>query len=354
MSEKRRKILNLLEEGHITAEEADELLEALNYEEEYKTKEKSTEHNDDNPFTQGLKSVTDGIANFIDETVNMVKEGPFEFSFKHSNVKRTYHFNGDAVQSLKLNNKNGTVEFLRSNDDNIRIEVRGKVFKETDIKRAEALYDEAIETSISDNTLSIEQLRKDVTANFTVYLPKKKYDQVTVETFNGTIKVYTMFCNSSHISTVNGSVTLLDYRAETLSVSTRHGSIKLDDVAIRKAKLKTTTGSVHYDGTVEQINIDVTTGSVRTYVRNYDAKQADLSVSTGSLQLYVPKRMHINGTANTKISSVKVDLVDTSVEPLDDHGSSKSIQFYNVEEGDSYFDVDLSTKTGSVRVNNIS
>ncbi|GAA0472502.1 DUF4097 family beta strand repeat-containing protein [Alkalibacillus silvisoli] len=354
MNERRKKILNLLEEGHITAEEADELLEALEQNDETESKTSDQDSSFTQSFKKDLKNVTNGIANFIDETVNMVKEGPFEFSFKHASVKRSFDFNGEWIKDIELNNKNGTVEFLMASDDQLKVEVRGKVFKESEQERAEALYDEALNVATEEGKLLIKQERKDMTANFTIYLPKKMYENVSVKTFNGTVKMYNLACQSSQISTVNGTITLLGYKANTLSASTRHGSIKLDDVSISKVKLKTATGSVHYDGTVEQINIEVTTGSVRSYVRNYDAKSADLSVATGSVQLYVPKGIGINGTAGTSVSSVKVELVDTSVEQLEEQTMKRSTQFYKVEAGKPCFDVDLSTKTGSIRVNNIS
>ncbi|WP_188206684.1 DUF4097 family beta strand repeat-containing protein [Alkalibacillus aidingensis] len=362
MSEKRRKILNLLEEGHITAEEADEWLEALD-QAEAKESQTNTEKTSEKQESSGdfsktlkrdLKNFTEGIFNFIDDTFQRVKDGPFEFSFNHSVVKRTYDYSKDHVKHLNIDLANGTLEFIPTEEENVEIYVKAKVFKETDQDRADRIFDQSFSISNENDMLKIEQDRKDISIDLKVHLPKQQYENVFIKTINGSIKAHGIIWTSARISTVNGSVKMFDFTGETLYVDTKHGSVRMDETKLSKVKLDTVTGSVFYDGEVDQINTNVTTGSVRVYVHNDDARHADLNVATGSIQLYVPKDMYINGTASTTVSSVDIDLPRAKVKRLDEQMMKKVTQFIYAEEGEEYFDVDLSTKTGSIRVYNIS
>ena len=79
-----------------------------------------------------------------------------------------------------------------------------------------------------------------------------------------------------------------EYTGDALYVETKHGSIKLDDVQFTKGKLTATTGSVYVDGSMEDLDIYVVTGSVRNYLRNKQAKSLYVATMTGSIQIYLP------------------------------------------------------------------
>ncbi|WP_027965403.1 DUF4097 family beta strand repeat-containing protein [Halalkalibacillus halophilus] len=360
MSEERMKILSLLEEGHITAEEADKLLHALdqqhtksdsstestnkNYETEQDSQDSSTS------FTKELKNFTEGVFHFIDDTFQRVKEGPFEFNFSHMHVKRTFTYDGRNVENLNIDVANSMITFLPTTEQEIKVQCKGKVYKESDQQRAEEVFDESVRVSVNENTLQIEQDRKQVSVQLTIYLPKKVYENAYIKTINGSIQTNDLHMNQARVATVNGSVTISGYEGDALYVDTKHGSVRLEDAVIGKSKVDTSTGSIFFDGSVEQLNMNVTTGSIRTYIRNADARHADLHATTGSIQLYVPNQTPINGTANTTVSNVKVDLPFATVTQLDDQFMKKLVQFHYKEEGKETFDVDLSTKTGSIRI----
>ncbi|MGM8215229.1 DUF4097 family beta strand repeat-containing protein [Bacillaceae bacterium W0354] len=355
MNEKKRRILQMLEEGHITAEEAESLLETL--EDQQGRNNNSEEKNQDEPkrtFQDSLKSFTEGIFHIIDDTVQKVKEGPFEFNFSHVNVKRNFDFSSDFVKYLNFDLQNGSVEILPSDDSFIHVEIKAKVFKETDQQIAEEIFDKYINVEVDDETLHFEQNKKHISLSTIVYLPRKDYKQAYIKTMNGSFTIRSSSINIARISSINGSIKLSDYEGEALYAETKHGSIRLDDIDVSKIKAETTTGSLYVDGKLEYLDGSVVTGSVRTYIKNVNAKRADLKTTTGSIQLSFPKELQVNGNANTNFGSIDINSPNMTINQLENQTIRKHFEFYNSKGESNYFDVDLSTKTGSIRVNTMS
>ncbi|WP_194840792.1 DUF4097 family beta strand repeat-containing protein [Filobacillus milosensis] len=362
MSEERNKILKLLEEGHLTADEAEKLLDALDNKNEAnqdskkdnRQSESSEKNSFQNTVKKDFKSFTDGLMNFIDDTIQRVKEGPFEFSFNHVSVKRKYEFSSEEVNHLNFDLTNSSVEFLPAEGETVTIQCNGKVYKEDDQETAEKIFDSSLSVGITNDKLHIDQEQKNVSAELVIHMPKKVYEQAYIKTVNGSVKSRSVQLNVARITTVNGSVRLGDYEGDMLYVEAKHGSIKLDDVKVSKAKLETTTGSIYYDGKVDYLDADVTTGSVRAYLYNTDAQRVDLKTATGSTQLYLPKDIKVKGNANTSVGSIDVNLPEVVVNKMDQHMVKKMVHFYNVAENESGLDVDIETKTGSIRIYSLS
>ncbi|RPF54381.1 DUF4097 family beta strand repeat-containing protein [Aquisalibacillus elongatus] len=357
MSEERQKILRLLEEGHITSEEAEKLLNALEKgkAEQEKSKESSNEHQDAfQEFKEDLKSFTSGILNFVDDTIQRVKDGPFEFTFSHVQVKRKFEFHADEINQLNVDLTNSRIEFLPSNDSTIVVQCIGKVHKEDDQERAEEKFDDVLSVGVTNETLHIDQKSGNVSIEHIIYLPEKEFEQAYIKTINGSIKGRSVNLKFARVSTVNGSIRLSDYQGDAIFIESKHGSLRLDEANLSKVKLETKTGSIYYDGQVDYLDVDVTTGSLRTYLHNSTVQRVDLSSTTGSSQLYLPKGLKVKGTASTGVGSIDVNIPEVVVSKMDDHSVKKLVQFYNATDDENYADVDIETKTGSIKVNTLN
>ncbi|MGP4073340.1 DUF4097 family beta strand repeat-containing protein [Piscibacillus sp. B03] len=358
MSEERNKILKLLEEGHLTSEEAEKLLDALEKGQKPKQSESQSSYDDEQDsfkeFKNEFKSFKDGFLSFIDDTIQRIKEGPFEFTFNHVNVKRRFNFSSEGLTQLDLDLVNGSVEFIPTDNSELLIEVNGKVFKENDQSKAEKIFDDSLSAGVTNDTLHIKQDEKNVSAELIIHLPKKAYEQAYVKTINGSVKARELNVNLARVSSINGSIRLDDYQGDSVYVETRHGSIRLNQAKLSQAKLETTTGSIYYDGDVEYLDADVTTGSLRSFLRNSNVKKANLKTTTGSCQLYLPNDIKVKGFANTSVGSVDVNLPNVVVQKVDDQIVKKTVKFYNTTENDPYLDVDVEAKTGSIKINSFS
>src|SRR5690625_1828823 len=149
MDKKRKRILNLLEEGHITAEEADRLLEDL--------EEDRSKHDDyfGTRFKDEVRSFSEGVKHLIDDTVQRFKEGPFEFNFSHSLVRRSFTFQTSDVKNLNVDLTHTTLKFLPAESDEISVNCKAKVFKEEDSEKAEEFFNQEFHIELINDTLNI-------------------------------------------------------------------------------------------------------------------------------------------------------------------------------------------------------
>nr|WP_289037009.1 DUF4097 family beta strand repeat-containing protein [uncultured Allobacillus sp.] len=354
MSQKRKRILKLLEEGQITSDEADRLLADSEEEEaEKKRKNNAGEGYTQERFKQDVRSFTEGVKNFLDDTFQRIKDGPFEFNFQQMDIHRKYTFPVSEVNHLDFDLFNTTLEFLPIGSSEIVIDCKAKVYKENDQQKAEEYFERHANIGLVEDTLRFETNNKNIQTKLVIYLPKKKYDKVSFKAMNGSMKFLSTHFEQASISTVNGNVTMDQYTGGALYVETKHGSIKLDDAEFNKAKLAATTGSVYVDGSMEDLDIYVVTGSVRNYIRNQQAKSLAVEAMTGSIQVYMPGDVPMIGSANTSIGNVDIQLKDVLKTNMDEHLMKKQVQFHNTDGEGEYFDIDLSTKTGSIKVNPI-
>lgn len=354
MNEKRKRILKMLEEGHITAEEADSLLETLD-DQQGKSEFTKTENNEEQKksIQDSIKSFTEGIFNIIDETVQKVKEGTFTFGSSHIDVERNFTFLGNDVRFLNCDLSNASVKILPSDDDFIRIEMNGKVYKETDQKIAEKLFDKYVSVHFTNDSLNIEQDRKTISINMTIYLPRKSYEQAYLKTVNGSFTIKSSYIKVARISSINGSIKLSDYKGDALYTETKHGSLRLDQIEVSKIKAETVTGSLYVDGMLEHLDGDVVTGSIKVFIRNKDAEQADLKTTTGSIKLSIPNEMLVKGEASSNFGGIDIQIPRMTISQLENQAFKRYYEFQNFNNSDDYFEVDLSTKTGSINISTL-
>lgn len=354
MSEKRKRILRLLEEGQITSDEADRLLDDVDETEAEKGRQKNnSEGYTQERFKQDVRSFTEGVKNLLNDTFQRVKDGPFEFNFQQMDIHRKYTFPVSQVNHLDFDLFNTTLEFLPIGSSEIVIDCKAKVYKENDQLKAEEYFDRYTEVGLTGDTLRFETEDNNIQTKLVIYLPKKKYEKASFKAFNGSMKFLSTHFEQASISTTNGSITMDEYTGDASYVETKHGSIKLDDVQFTKGKLTATTGSVYVDGSMEDLDIYVVTGSVRNYLRNKQAKSLYVETMTGSIQIYLPEDIPMIGSANTSIGNIDVQLKDVMKMNMDEQLMKKQAQFYNTDQEKEYLDIDLSTKTGNIKVNPI-
>ncbi|MET3682955.1 DUF4097 and DUF4098 domain-containing protein YvlB [Alkalibacillus flavidus] len=349
MSQSRRRILELLEEGHITAEEADMMLNELgqdfNNTSEQASEDDSQTDKRESKFTQrfkrDFKQMAEGVSQFVGDTVQR---------FNPKDVKRLFHFDDHNVKQIAVDWQNGPITVKPSDDHVIKVQVEGKVFNQSDGNEAETLFDQSTVVTIEGDQLVLRQKRKDMFVNATIYVPDHTYDDIDIQTVSGSVKLMDLTSHTSSLQTVNGSVKVLGHEADSAQVETRHGSIKCDDVAFDYVKLETTVGSVHFDGEADEIDTNVVTGTAKILQDRDDASRMDINVTTGAIMLHVPDDMRVNGKAYTSLNSVDVDMDDVTIQELGDQKVKRQMQFFHGESDEPRCDIRLAAKTGNIKV----
>lgn len=119
----------------------------------------------------------------------------------------------------------------------------------------------------------------------TVYLPKTEYGNFDIQTTTGSITVNKEFTlEQANIETTTGSVNFYADVNSDVSLKSTTGSVNINDAKIGNTVAKTTTGSINFKNCeVGTLKADVTTGSF--LFENSTATSIDTNGDTGSIKL---------------------------------------------------------------------
>ncbi|HHW57711.1 MAG TPA: DUF4097 family beta strand repeat protein [Clostridia bacterium] len=358
MNEERELILKMLEEGKITAEEAAQLLEAIEgeefyYEEEYyeeesklenegkkqkeetfskikklqelpsKIQEKVTEAASSIGEISKLEELPHTIEKEINEAVSTIKEKEKDISTFERTIDRLLD-NFLGISLGKTVEKEFKCEGIEDNTT-VKIEGKnGKIYIETwgkDYASIIARYvvsrngEEEIILNCQKGLLEIKRTPKIKALSVKVYLPKVKYKDINLSTTNGKISIQGLEGDALYTHTTNGTIYLENVRfpqienyttnarieiekalCEKLVSRTTNGTIAVEDISFNKAQLSTINGKV----IVESFRVNSSNSSLKasTTNGNIEMKLAEKKIGV-SFDLKT-----INGTCHVELPNL--------------------------------------------------
>jgi len=205
MKEERLKILEMLEQGKINADEAGQLLEQF--------KSQSNEGS----FFDWIKS---GIA-----AIN---------GYRHQ-VEFESNPAGNGIKAINMYGKNANVSAKVYGGSTLKIKC--EYVSKTEDAQITFLEDDGVcELSYNDNEIKSLAIK--------CYVPETFVETVNLTTSNGRVTTEGINCDKLRVGTTNGRIKIEKTTAKTAEVETTNGAIKLERVAIADADLHTTNGGI--------------------------------------------------------------------------------------------------------------
>ncbi len=248
----RRMILNMLEEGTVTAEEADKLLRAL---ESKKTVQEPRASIGDEVREQ-LPGILEGALSGLKST------GIFGWGPSHTYEREiTGSFDSACVEEqgwidLRAAGRNGGISLKGSDSDEYRIVIRAKV-RGGDREQARDVAEQFCKVEEEGASLTIDG-RTDMPANSSValecFVPRAHRYNADLVTSNGRVGVEDLKATRIVVSTSNGRAACERVDAEEVDMNTSNGRIQVEEVS---GAIKAHTSN----GTVRITPANVTTSS---------------------------------------------------------------------------------------------
>lgn len=316
MTEKRKQILKMVEEGRLSAAEALTLLEALDYEEK-KAKVKTDE------MVQELSTVVSGgkkssgyqqsppqnsfkdkFLSFIDQTVKKVKDLDLDFNFGPSyEVRHIFQHSASVIRQIDVDVTNGSVELLPWESQDVRVECEAAVYKvESQDEARQSFLQDAV-FGIDNGQLRFAVQKKHLKVKTKLYVPAAMYEFVKVRMFNGPIAAEGLQVRELKTKTANGAIKLKNIRAEEVELETAHGHISLDGSRARKCEAETINGLIRVDGVFETVDIQTFNGSITCYLKDDSTQKMFLKTTTGSIDVYVPDTLAVDGDLKSNLGN---------------------------------------------------
>lgn len=325
------QILEMLQKGKITVEEAKSLLDALNYEDPVK-KNKNVISFDVDKAKEGIQGIGKSVNDFIKGTFATIFDKDFDFQIKgkFDLFQKLFKVDVSNIENpeLFIHNRNGAVQLEESDDDELNINV--KVY----YKNMEN-FDESSFFTFENDGDRITFKSKKPSENEQFYLevvaqvPRKEFANIVVDTTNAPITVEDISVSKLDLSTANGRITLEDSEIDELSLTTSNGPIVIEDTTGLVAHVKSSNGKI----SIENISFNEfkgTTSNGKICGEDLDFIDLKLYTSNGSviLENFSTKRLK-----KASLTSSNGDL---------------SIELENLKRKANF---DLSTTSGRINLN---
>lgn len=362
ISEERKKILKMLEDGKITVDEAERLLNAL--------QENSGKHQSENNQTgedstalsefvdwdrwderkQTYKQHASGFkfSQFIENFIQKVKDVDLDFNFgPYERVKHIYQDRTDAFQEIRFKLKNGSVEWSPWEYDYVQIDCDVQVYRVTNSEEARNKFLQEVRFEIANGTLFFGSDARDVKIRATVNVPQKNYEFIECRLFNGSVSGQDVTARELEVKTVNGNVSFTNLEIHKGEIETSNGNVTIQGNANR-LEVETLNGAIDLSGSIRNLEAENFTGTITADVQAEG--NASLKSTLGSVSVFVPRDVQVNGKLSTALGSLKCELHSFEVVDEKKEVAQRYLHFVTNRKESKILSLEAHTKTGAIKV----
>lgn len=348
MSEERKIILNLLAEGRITADEAEQLLEALDESDLYDLGDSGAADQADQ-IDQGRKGdlgdlgdrlgaradvIADDLSERLSKAVSEMAEagqelpdrlarmlgsmfGSLGWSFGPAGVQAERTFESEipahcVISAVDFATSNGSVKLTGWDRPSYRVVARATVRGVESKSDAERKLAAGLGLSLEGGVMRLE-CRDDAIRN-----------SLSVEAYLPRANTYDV-----KVSSRNGSATLQSLTGGTIDVRSANGRVALGDVTAASTTASARNGSLTASGDLGDANLETANGSVSVTLSYRSAGRLRVNTGNGSVRLNVPQDACVTYeiSAQTVNGSVRTSLEGAEIrrEPGAGRGAGRSV-----------------------------
>lgn len=406
MDAERKRIMKLVEDGVISAEEAITLLEALNKKEDSTQSQKQTQYVQTPPMNEGngsqsssqqqqqqsqqsqfndskqstgfddffgknfdnkdmnrkmdefmdevkndLSQFSNKLMGILNTTYTKIKEFDFEFPFGSKvEFTKNYSFNGNEVRAIDVEIPNGKVEVVRSEGNELKVEANIKTsLTDNDEEKTKANFEKEF-VKLNDGKLQIKCPSKLSQVNVRLMLPDKQYDVLLMKLLNGGVSIDELKAKLVKVRTYNGAIKYDGGEFQHADVQSGNGAIEIVRVKGEDLEVETVNGRIYIDGDLEEVEAESANGAVIVTTHNKKARKIKAQTIAGAVELYVPKTLSINGAVSTNFGRADVGLTDVVTRVEEDQFLVKTVHFDKIIDQAPILKLIGESRTGSIIV----
>ncbi|HZH60946.1 MAG TPA: DUF4097 domain-containing protein [Metabacillus sp.] len=358
MKEQRKRILRLVEEGKLSADEALSLIEALEKEEtvkEEKITALSTEvfgektAYTDHESAEHKQSIGNKLMDWVDSAVKKVKDMDLDLNFgKSIGLQHIFQFQGSSFQDIDIQLSNGSISLEPWSENDIRVECDVKVFRVENTEQARETFLAGVDCQIEGNRFVFFTEKKTMKINMIIRLPEQAYEQVKVKLFNGPIRGEDLRVESIKVKTANGVVSFSSLNGAKGEFETANGQIKLSDAQFDKLEMETISGHIQFNGSAEKVDAQSFNGNVQLKINDDRCETLYAKTATGNIDISVPEKSAVVGELKSNLGSLATHLKDVEVSFEKNETIQKELKFRTAQQAKMTLFAD--SKTGSIEI----
>lgn len=340
MNEERKRILDMLENGTISAQEAVALLEAL--EEKPHTSKPKKEKDFLDEFVsifqdekKGEKEHSthsgnpkDKLLDFMNSALSKIKSFDFDFQWNQSvELSHVYQQPNTDFEKIDIDVANGKVELIPWDGEEVRVECEAKVYRTEDQEEARKQFMENTSFAIDGDTLYYSTQLKWMKVDSKLYIPKHQYKRISVRLFNGGLKAGDLEVQDLRAKAANGKIQIDRLTSKKAEVETSNGAISILNAKADHVEAESINGKVHVEGDISYSDVQSLNGNIVCALTGEKSDTVYAKTVTGNIDLFVPENINISGEAKSNFGSFKVELQGIDVLEEKNEVVQKSIRF---------------------------
>ncbi|NMD68892.1 DUF4097 domain-containing protein [Bacillus sp. DNRA2] len=369
MQEERIRILKMVEEGKLSAEEALSLLNELE-ESQQKIEKKQEElvnelstvvkfdegkqeenKQDNDSFQNKFQSLKDVIVDFVDSAFKKIKDFDLDFNFGQGyELSHIFHQGDVQLKNIDVDIANGSVQFIPWDQNDVRIECKAKIYRGESLDEARASFLRDILFNVDIGTLRFSAQPKWMKVEAMIYLPKSDYENARIRLFNGPIRFENLNVKSIKAKTANGRIGANGIIAEKMEVETANGKVKIRDSKITELEAETLNGAIQLEGDYSRLELQSFNGNIGCKLTGTNTEDIEAKTVSGSIDLAIPQGVAVTGELKSNLGSFAVELDGIQIVSEKSDMVQKSLHFKPVAPSQNIIKLEAETKTGSISV----
>ncbi|RHW38908.1 DUF4097 domain-containing protein [Neobacillus notoginsengisoli] len=363
MKEERKRILEMVERGSLSATEAITLLEELekstqsagqkeqeiinelavvvNEEEDRKTA-------GDGPYKSS--SPKDKLFDLLETAIKKIRELDLDFNFGQSvEVSHIFHQNAVSLKDIDVSIANGSIKLLPWDQQNVRAEVQARVYRVDNQDEARKELLDSVVFNVEDDRLRFIAQHKWMKVDTVLYVPDAAYEKVRAKLFNGPVSGENLKIEDLKAKTGNGKVSFKNVNGRKLEAETANGHIEVNGCELDKLEVETINGGVKVDGSIRTADLRTFNGGIRCELQGA-SEYITAKTTTGGIEIYVPEGTAIDGELRSNLGGFEVDLDRIQLLEEKSEMIQKLLRFKTIQEASQPAKIIVETKTGGISI----
>ena len=366
MKEEKKRILQMVQEGTITAEEAMGILEELEkagkeseQKEQVLVNELSTvvldkERPEQEKLETGKKTLTinkEKIFGFVETAIQKIKDTDLDFNFGSSvEVSHIFQDHPSVLKELAVGIANGGVTITAWNQPEVRVECAAKVYRRENQDEAREEFIKNCVFTSADGKLDLQMQQRTIKLEAAIFIPAQHLEEISVRLFNGAIKGNGLRADKLKLKTANGPILLQDLHAGGCEAETGNGKISMERAQCTKVEAESLNGAITLNGNFRNVEAQSFNGQVASVNLDPECESIQAKTVTGSIQLQLPAGIAADGELKSNLGGFNVELGGIDVVEEKSEVIQKVLKFKTKKEQPAGLFILADTKTGSITI----
>lgn len=369
MQEEKKKILQSVQDGKMTAEEAFAILEDLEKAEQESEKKEQLLKNElstevvqekkkpeDDPhdydyFKKNFQSSKEKILDFVESAFQKIKDSDLDFNFgKSIEVSHIFQHGEAAIYELNAEIANGKTKIVAWDSKDVRVECKAKVYRAEDQDIAREIFLKNVLFIIKDGKCKFYMQDKGIKVDVVMYVPQKEYEDIQIRMFNGGITTEALKAEHLKVKSANGALTLDGVNGESCELETGNGTITIQNSNVANIEAETLNGAIHANGHFNKVDLQTFNGKITCRNEKLDSESIYAKSVTGKIQLSLAAETAVSGELRSNLGSFNVNLEGINIIEEKNDVIQKILKFKTVQEQPPATYIFAESKTGAVSV----